>query len=54
MDQVAAEVIRDLNDEIQALRVELARERIERHKAEKERKVAIGQVRLMRQDRDFT
>jgi chromosome segregation ATPase len=51
---VAAELIKDLNAEIQGLRAELSKARIENHRVERKLQKAVGQLRLMHQDRDFS
>ena len=51
-EKVTAEVIKSLNDEIQELRVELARERIQRRMAEKARD--SYKVEIFRQEADRT
>ena len=51
-ENVTAEVIKSLNDEIQELRVELARERIQRRMAEKARD--SYKVEIFRQEADRT
>ena len=52
-DMVQAELIKELNDEIQGLRVELTREKLDKRRIRKERDSAIGLVRLMNQDREY-
>ena len=48
-----AELIKELNDEIQGLRVELMRQKLDKRRIRNQRDAAIGQVRLMNQDREY-
>lgn len=55
MDEVAtAELVKDLNDEIQGLRVELARERVQRRMAEKARDSYKVEIFRQQADRTYT
>ena len=51
-DQVAAELIKELNSEIHHLRVELTKERLSKHSVRRELTAAKGQLALLRQDRE--
>ena len=52
-NMVQAELIKELNEEIQGLRIELTREKLDKRRIRRERDRAIGQVRLMNQDREY-
>lgn len=53
-EKATAELVKDLNDEIQSLRVELARERVQRRMAEKARDSYKVEIYRQEADRTYT
>ena len=53
-EKATAELVKNLNDEIQGLRVELARERVQRRMAEKARDSYKVEIYRQEADRTYT